>query len=200
MRRLAFRAAPHPAGGRSTRVGEPHCAQNRCRACQSISERASARIAASPPGSSGARRARVERLAARAVPISAPAGIDREIAAGRRRGREKSGSRRARSPRATARPVCQSSAGRVAAAGQAAADRAAAGCRAAGSPSSAAIQAVSRRRSLARSSGLPRKAVDLFHRAARLVASRSRRNCAGCPATPIRPSRCACRARCHGSS
>src|SRR5207248_11745160 len=45
-----------------------------------------------------------------------------------------------------------------------------------------------------------RKTIDLFHRAARLVASRSRRNCAGCPATPIRPSRCACSASCDGSS
>ncbi len=49
----------------STRVGEPHCAQKRCRACQSISERASARIAASPPGKQRRQRARVERLAVR---------------------------------------------------------------------------------------------------------------------------------------
>ena len=39
----------------ATRVGDPHWAQKRCRACQSISERASARIAASPVGIVGAR-------------------------------------------------------------------------------------------------------------------------------------------------
>ena len=39
----------------ATRVGDPHWAQKRCRVCQSISERASARIAASPVGIVGAR-------------------------------------------------------------------------------------------------------------------------------------------------
>jgi hypothetical protein len=35
-------------------VGDPHCAQKRWRACQSSSERASARIAASPVAMAGA--------------------------------------------------------------------------------------------------------------------------------------------------
>ena len=65
----------------ATRVGEPHWAQKRWRACQSISERASARIAASPVGIVGARvRTSISSVSMSGAVLGA-ARVDREVRA-----------------------------------------------------------------------------------------------------------------------
>ena len=88
-----------------TRVGEPHCAQKRCRACQSSSERASARIAASPAGIVGARArtsiSSVSMSGAALAPLASIAKCARPSS----RGRERSAWRPPRSARATGPPA-----------------------------------------------------------------------------------------------
>ena len=150
-----------PADGHA--VGEPHWAQKRCRACQSISERASARIAASPAGDQRGQRAHVD------ASVSSTAAQDR-----RRWHRPRNRARpspmprkisvapRLDQPRATARPAAsRAPAGAVAQ--SAASGRAAAGCARLGigqQPGDPARVAPALADAVERVAG---KAVDVFH-------------------------------------
>ena len=146
MLRPAFRAAPRPAGLVDPRSRAPHCAQNPCRACQSISERASARIAASPAGDQRRQRAHIDRIRHPSRAALGAGGVDREERPVLVEAEKDAGSRRRRSARATAPTGCQSSAGWLAWRATAASGRASAGCGCSGSSSSPLIHALSVRR------------------------------------------------------